>query len=206
VHHDSRSAATSGRGLDALAAFVEESQLSRRALSSLARAGAFDALAGDRRAALWEVLRLSRPRGGPLDRPAPPGPASALPPLSEGELVIDDYASFGATTGRHPMELLRERLEGLDVVRAAGLPSRRKGPVRVAGLVNSRQAPMTAKGFVFLSLEDETGMVNVVVSPQLAARQRRELTEHPVLIVDGELQRHQGALNVKASRLVPVRG
>ena len=71
--------------------------------------------------------------------------------------------------------------------------------------MNSRQAPMTAKGFVVVSLEDETGMVNCVVSPQLAAAQRKVLTRFPVLMIEGELQRHQGAINIKARRLVPVR-
>ena len=200
-----REAAREAEGLAALEAYVEASGLSARALKSLARSGAFDDFCGDRRTALWEVLRLSRRRAGPLDRPAPPGPRPALPPLTEGEVVIDEYASFGASTGRHPMELLRPRLAPLGVVPAGALPERRPGPVRVAGLVNSRQAPMTAKGFVFVSLEDESGMINCVVSPQLAAQQRRVLTQCPVLMVEGELQRHQGAINVKAHRLVPVR-
>jgi error-prone DNA polymerase len=200
-----REAARGREGVEALAAFIEASGLAERPLRALARAGAFDTFTGDRRRALWETLRLARPRAGPLDRPAPAGPPPTLPELTEGEMVIDDYASFGATTGRHPMELLRARLVGLGVVATGALASHRSGPVRVAGLVNSRQAPMTAKGFVFVSLEDETGMVNVVVSPQLAASQRRELTQHPVLLVEGELQRHQGAINVKASRLVPLR-
>ncbi|HJL15042.1 MAG TPA: error-prone DNA polymerase [Sandaracinaceae bacterium LLY-WYZ-13_1] len=204
AHGDEDDGARGRGGLEALAAFVDSGGLPRRVLASLARAGAFDALVGDRRRALWEVLRLARPRAGPLDRPAPAGAPPALAPPTEGERVIDEYATFGATTGRHPMALLRERLPP-DVLRAEALARHRGGPVRVAGLVNSRQAPMTAKGFVFLSLEDETGMVNVVVSPQLAARQRRALVDHPVLLVEGELQRHQGARNVKAARLVPVR-
>jgi len=200
-----RAAAEGLAGLEALDAYVTASALPARVLRTLARAGAFDRWAGDRRRAQWEVRRLTRPRGGPLDLPPPPRDPPALAPPTEGEVLIDEYATFGASTGRHPIELMRDRLEGLGVVRAADLFRRRGGPVRVAGLVNSRQAPMTAKGFVFVSLEDESGMVNVVVSPQLATAQRRALTQHPVLLVEGELQRHQGAVNVKAARLTPLR-
>ncbi len=200
-----RAAAQGHEGLDALARYAEASGLDARALATLARAGAFDAWAGDRRRAQWEVRRLTRPRAGPLDLPPAPRATPALPALTEGEILIDEYATFGASTGRHPIELMRERLAGRGVARAADLATHPGGPVRVAGLVNSRQSPMTAKGFVFLSLEDESGMVNVVVSPALAAAQRRELTQHPALLVEGELQRHQGALNVKASCLIPIR-
>ncbi|MFK7985242.1 MAG: DNA polymerase III subunit alpha [Sandaracinaceae bacterium] len=199
-----RVAAAAHEGLTALEVWVEHARLPLRALENLARAGAFDTLAGDRRTALWEVLRVGKPRAGPLDIPAPSVPTT-LPPLTEGEIIIDDYSTFGASIGRHPMELLRPRLAPYGVRKASVLPKARRGPVRVAGLVNSRQAPMTAKGFVFLSLEDETGMVNVVVSPQLAAAQRREMVDHPVLLIEGELQQHQGAINVKARRLVPIR-
>ncbi|MCB9593264.1 MAG: error-prone DNA polymerase [Sandaracinaceae bacterium] len=200
-----RAAARGREGLDALGRYAEAAAIPARALLTLARAGAFDAWAGDRRRAQWEVRRLTRARGGPLDRPPPPRGVPELPALTEGEIVIDEYATFGASTGRHPIELMRARLAGHGVTPAAALADHPGGPIRVAGLVNSRQSPMTAKGFVFLSLEDESGMVNVVVSPQLAAAQRKVLTEHPVLLVEGELQRHQGALNVKAARLVPMR-
>jgi len=200
-----RSATSGHDGLDALGHYVEAAKLPARVHHSLARAGAFDAWTGNRRRAQWEVRRLTRPSAGPLDRPPPPRGEPALPPLTEAEILIDEYATFGASTGRHPIELMRPRLKELGVIEAGELPKRRGGPVRVAGLVNSRQAPMTAKGFVFVSLEDESGMVNVVVSPQLAAAQRDALTQHPVLLVEGELQRHQGATNVKATRLVPMR-
>lgn len=200
-----RDAATGLEGLEALDRYVEASGLPARLVQTLARAGAFDRWANDRRHAQWEVRRLTRPRAGPLDRAPPSRGVPDLPELTEGEVLIDEYATFGATTGRHPMELLRDRMRALGVSRASDLANAKDGPICVAGLVNSRQAPMTAKGFIFLSLEDESGMVNVVVSPQLAAAQRREVTSHPFLLVEGELQRHQGAINVKASRLVPMR-
>ncbi len=199
-----RAAAQRAGDDDPLAAYVEASGLPVAALESLARAGAFEPLVPGRRRALWEVLRLARPRAGPLDAPPLPGPPPELPPLTEGETIVDELRVLGASLGRHPMELVRERLEGREVAPVEALASRPPGPVVVAGVVNSRQSPMTAKGFVFLSLEDETGMVNVIVSPRLAAAQRRALTQ-PVLLVEGELLRQQGALNVKASRLVPVR-
>ncbi|MGF1469645.1 MAG: DNA polymerase III subunit alpha [Sandaracinaceae bacterium] len=188
-----------------LEVFVRRAALPPRLMRALARAGAFDGLVGGRRRALWEVYRLTRRSGGPLDPPPPAGPPPSLPALTEGDRVIDDYATLGGSPDRHPMELLRSRLEARDVLCTAALADRPPGPVRVAGLVNSRQAPMTAKGFVFLSLEDETGMANIVVTPALAARQRRALVDHPVLLVEGDLQRAQGAVNVKARRLIPIR-
>ncbi len=200
-----RAAATGREGLDALDHYIEAADVPARVHRDLARAGAFDTWTGDRRRAQWEVRRLTRPSAGPLDRPPPPRGEPALPPLTEAEILFDEYATFGASTGRHPVALMRERLAGLGVAKAGDLTSRPEGAIRVAGLVNSRQAPLTAKGFVFLSLEDESGMVNVVVSPQLAAAQRRVLTQHPGLLVEGDLQRHQGAVNVRATRLIPMR-
>jgi error-prone DNA polymerase len=193
------------RGPPALERFLEASRLPEGPARTLARAGAFGAFVPDRRRALWEVLRLVRRRGLPLAPTPPTGPTPPLTPPTDGQRVVDDYATFGASPDRHPMELLRPDLVARGVVPAAALATHRPGPVAVAGLVNSRQAPMTAKGFVFLSLEDETGMTNVVVTPALAAEQHRELVDHPVLLVEGELQRHEGAINVKASRLVPIR-
>ncbi|MBZ0118951.1 MAG: error-prone DNA polymerase, partial [Sandaracinaceae bacterium] len=118
-------------------------------------------------------------------------------------ILIEDYASIGGSPDRHPMELWRPRLPP-DVVATRNIAISSAGPLRVAGLVAVRQAPSSAGGFVFLSLEDETGLCDVVVDPRLAARARRELSA-PSLLVEGELSIRQGARSVRARRLIPLR-
>src|SRR5207302_99289 len=113
---------------------------------------------------------------------------SPLRPMSERERLVADYAGTGLTTGRHPMALRRDDLAMRGVLRAIDLgrvrPARR---VRVAGMVITRQRPGTAKGFVFLTLEDETGIANIIVRPDLFARDRLTIIEEPFLLVDGVL-------------------
>ncbi|MBW2461033.1 MAG: error-prone DNA polymerase [Deltaproteobacteria bacterium] len=194
-----------GRGIESIEAFARDSGLDAHTLTRLARAGAFDGLAGDRRRALWEVLRIARPVAGPL---APHHPAEAqapeFPPLAPAVETREDYASLGTSAERHPMEFHRDWLAAHDVPPLGALPDRPPGPVRVAGLINSLQRPATAKGFVFLSLEDETGMVNVVVSPTLFARHHDVITRRPVLLVDGSLERRHDVVNIKAAGIQPL--
>jgi error-prone DNA polymerase len=203
-----RDAIERARRTDALGSIEQlahVSALPRASLEALARAGALDSLVdGTRRDALWEALRVARPRAGPLDlRPGDPAPAP-LPPLDEADAVAIDYALTGASARRHPMELLRPSLEHAGVPPLGALAHHPPGPVRVAGLVNSRQRPATAKGFVFLSLEDETGMVNVIVSPRLFKERRDVIVGHAMLVVHGHLERHQGALGVRAEIIEPL--
>jgi error-prone DNA polymerase len=190
--------------------FAERTALDRRSLTRLARAGAFDGLAGDRRRALWEVLRVAERVAGPL---APRAPAEATPPPlvapSPADATRDDYAVVGASAAHHPMEFLRAWLAERQVPPLGDLDARPPGPVRVAGLVNSRQRPATAKGFVFLSIEDETGMCNVIVSPGLFEREHEVIVNQPVILVHGELERRHDVVNVKARHieaLVPPAG
>ena len=198
-------AARPTRPFPSVEAFATTSRLDRRSLLALARAGAFDTLCGDRRRALWETLRLTRPRGGPLDRPAPdPTPARLAPPTA-AELTASDYAALGGSPKAHPVAFLAGRRERARMPTLAGLKQQPAGPVRVVGLVNSRQRPATAKGFVFLSLEDETGMVNVVIAPDVFARYRDILRSAPVLYVEGVLERQRGTLNILGSVFKPVR-
>ena len=113
-----------------------------------------------------------------------------------------DYAGMGLSVGPHPMALRRAALGRQGVTRAAELAARRHGSaVRVAGAVVVRQRPGTAKGFVFLNLEDETGLINVIVRPQHFARYRELLTGEPFLLVDGRLQHEDGVISVRAERL-----
>jgi error-prone DNA polymerase len=108
------------------------------------------------------------------------------------------------TTGAHPMALLRPRLPGIS--RAADLPKARHGStVRIAGNVICRQRPGTAKGFVFVSLEDETGIANAIVLPDLFTAQRLTIVEEPFLLIEGILQNQRGSVSVKASRVEALR-
>jgi error-prone DNA polymerase len=122
--------------------------------------------------------------------------------MTEIERLEADYGGTGVTIGRHPMALRRADLARMGVVRARDLASGRTGsPVRVAGSVIVRQRPGTAKGFVFLSLEDETGIANVIVTPPLFERHRLALVTEPILLVEGVLQKQDGVVSVKAGRV-----
>ena len=127
--------------------------------------------------------------------------------MTESERLVADYAGTGLTIGRHPMALRRDDLAMRGVLRAADLRAARQGRrVRVAGMVITRQRPGTAKGFVFLTLEDETGIANIIVRPDLFARDRLAIVEEPFLVVDGVLQNQDGVTSVKAERLLSLGG
>jgi len=130
-----------------------------------------------------------------------------LKPMTEAERIVADYAGTGLTVGRHPMALRREELAMRGVLRAADLRLARQGRrVRVAGMVITRQRPGTAKGFVFLTLEDETGVANIIVRPDLFARDRLTIVEEPFLLVDGVLQNQDGVTSVRAEQVLGMRG
>lgn len=117
------------------------------------------------------------------------------------ERIAADYDGTGLTIGPHPMSLRRAELALRGVLRAADLPGGRHGRrVRVAGAVITRQRPGTAKGFVFLTLEDETGIANIIVRPDLFAEHRRLVSGEPYLLVEGTLQIQEGVTSVKAER------
>ena len=122
--------------------------------------------------------------------------------MTESERIVADYAGMGLTTGRHPMALRREELAMRGILRASDLRSARQGRrVRVAGMVITSQRPGTAKGFVFLTLEDETGIANIIVRPDLFARDRLVIVEAPFLIVDGVLQNQDGVTSIRAEQI-----
>jgi error-prone DNA polymerase len=122
--------------------------------------------------------------------------------MTAAERLAADYAGTSLTLGPHPMALRRAALAAHGVVRAAELGSLVHGQrVRVAGSVIVRQRPGTAKGFVFLSLEDETGIANIIVRPALFARQRLALVSEPFLLVEGNLQRQDGVVSIRADRV-----
>jgi error-prone DNA polymerase len=131
-----------------------------------------------------------------------PPTSSPLRPMTVPERLLADYAGTNLTIGPHPMSLRRGELALRGVVRARDLPSGRHGRrIRVAGAVITRQRPGTAKGFVFLTLEDETGIANIIVRPDLYAEQRAVIVGEPYLLVEGTLQIQEGVTSVKAERL-----
>jgi len=175
-------------------------ELGRDELQTLAAIGALAPLGGTRRANLWEAAETDP---GPLFARAPH--ADLVSPLREmtvTERLVADYAGTGVTLGPHPMALRRVELAARGVRRASELAEGRDGQrVRVAGSVIVRQRPGTAKGFVFLSLEDETGIANVIVTPRLFARRRWTLVAEPFLLVEGILQMQDGVVSVRAQRV-----
>jgi error-prone DNA polymerase len=187
---------------------VRRVTLDRAAWRRLAEAGAFDTMfahepeARRRRVALWELLAATRGPALPL-APAVPRPVpNAVPTLSPVALTEADYRMTGLSLAGHPMVHLRALLAPNDVRTARDAIERGVdgAPVAVAGLVICRQRPGTAKGFVFLTLEDETGMINVVVRPQDFERHGRLISTAPLLLIRGVLQVEQGVVNVKARR------
>jgi len=134
-------------------------------------------------------------------------PASPLRPMSLVERVVADYEGTGLTIGPHPMALRRPELALRGVLRSIDLPKGRAGRrVRVAGAVITRQRPGTAKGMVFLTLEDETGVSNVIVQPDVFAAQRQAIVHEPYVLVEGVLQQQDGVTAVRAERVSPLTG
>jgi error-prone DNA polymerase len=190
--------------------FVSAAEVGRRAgldreeLANLAAIGAFATLGGTRRATLWAVAPADP---GPLfdDVATSPSP-SPLVEMTAEERLAADYGGTGVTVGPHPMALRRRSLAAAGVTRAIDLargtiPTIDGARVRVAGSVIVRQRPGTAKGFVFLSLEDETGIANVIVTPGLFARYRWALVNEPLLLVEGILQLQDQVVSVRAQRV-----
>jgi len=122
--------------------------------------------------------------------------------MSLADRIRADYEGTGLTIGPHPMAILRASLATRGVARAIDLPKSRAGRrVRVAGAVITRQRPGTAKGFVFLTMEDETGLSNVIITPDVYAQFKRTVVDEPYLLVEGTLQNQDGAVSVKAERV-----
>jgi error-prone DNA polymerase len=191
---------------------VRRTGLRRDELATLADIGALNAFTDERRSALWQIERAVRPTGELFeerddDSHFRPNAQSPLPQMTSADRLQADYAGMGLTIGPHPMALRRDDMALRGVLRASDLPQIRNGRrVRVAGMVITRQRPGTAKGFVFLTLEDETGISNIIIRPDLFDRDRMTVIRRPFLIVDGVLQHQDGVLSVKAERLHPIDG
>jgi error-prone DNA polymerase len=200
--------AAAGARVAAARPFGDVADLARRAalarndLDALAAAGALATLAGHRREAAWAVAAVPLQRDLLADAAAGEA-AVSLPPPGEGENIAADYAALRLTLGRHPLALLRTSLARRRYVPASALRGMQNNtPARCAGIVTHRQRPGSAAGAVFLTLEDETGLVNVIVPPRLVERQRRELLAARLLGVLGVLQREGEVMHLIAGRLV----
>jgi error-prone DNA polymerase len=208
VRHLGRAAAervAAGRPYRDLEDFAVRTRLPAAALEALATAGAFGCFGLSRRAALWAAGAAASLRAGQL-----PGTATGLdaPPLPAMTPAEETRADLWATStyGTHPVAHVRAALRARRVLTAAGARSADDGAeVAVAGLVTHRQRPPTARGVVFLSLEDETGMVNVICPPSVWERHRRVARVAPALVVWGRIERTGGAANLVAAVLRPLR-
>jgi error-prone DNA polymerase len=182
--------------------FKRRVRLNKDELRTLAEIGALNGLAAHRREALWEVEKPLR-QGDlfeAVENIHNNETSSPLVPMTYPERIQADFAGMHLTTGKHPMALLRSRLHG--ILRAMDLPTAKHGStVRIAGNVICRQRPGTAKGFVFVSLEDETGVSNAVVTPPMFEANRLMITEEPFLVIKGQLQHIDGVIHIKAQRI-----
>jgi len=172
------------------------------ALEALATAGAFGCFGETRRSALWSAGALREARPDRLPDLVTGTDAPSLPGMTEVEEAAADLWALSLSPGRHPTEFVREHLRSEGVVTAFELRElEHRSVVTVAGVVTHRQQPSTAKGVIFLNLEDETGMVNVICTPDVWRRFRKVARVAPALRIRGLLERHQGVVNLLAQRI-----
>jgi error-prone DNA polymerase len=183
-------------------------ELRKSDLALLAKIGALNSL-GDvshRRDALWQVEYAGRP-AGPLIS-ALPEQSTAEPPLMQmttEERLVADFAGTGVTTGPHPMAYHRAAMQRMGILAACDLAGKQnRMAVRIAGCVIARQRPGTAKGFVFLSIEDETGIANAIITPDIYERFKQIVVYEKFLLIEGELQNQQNVISVKAHIIQPL--
>ena len=194
-----------GRPYRDLEDFATRTHLPAAALEALATAGAFGCFGLSRRAALWAAGAAASLREGQLPGTATGMTAPPLPAMTPTEETLADLWAT-STYGTHPVAHIRAALTARQVLTAAAVKSARSGSVvGAAGLVTHRQRPPTARGVVFLSLEDETGMVNVICPPHVWERHQRMATVAPALLVQGRVERSGGAVNLVADALRPLR-
>jgi error-prone DNA polymerase len=208
------------RQFESLEDFKRRVPLTKDEVRTLAELGALNCFAEHRRTAMWEVeeavhddlLTPSRVVAAFVSNAEPPKQAlamasasttSPLPPMALPERVRADYETMNLTTGPHPMKLLRESLP--NIWRAIDLVHAHHGStIQIAGNVICRQRPGTAKGFVFISLEDETGVSNAIVDPDLFEQFRLVITEEAFLLIEGEVQNSDNVILIKARDVRPL--
>ncbi len=183
---------------------VVRCQLADRDLQRLAHSGALASFGLSRRQALWQIARLSR-SVGPLFADEPPRGESPLPEMSPLEETVADFQTSGVTTGPHPIAYARSNLTAHGVTPNGDLPDIAAGTrIRFAGSVIVRQRPGTANGMLFVTLEDETGMAQALVTPDLLQENRQLIVGSPGLVVEGILQRKDGSMSIKAEKFWPI--
>jgi error-prone DNA polymerase len=185
--------------------------LDRKELTLLARIGALNKMDGitHRRDALWQVERAGKMEGPLLRQNSEclrgDSETQPLQQMNTEERLVADYAGTALTTGKHPMYYRRSELRRQGIRSAEELRRCRNGEfVRAAGCVIARQRPGTAKGFIFISMEDETGIANLIVTPDLYDRDRLVVTRSKFLLVEGMLQNQDGVIHVKAEGLMAL--
>jgi error-prone DNA polymerase len=190
--------------IDDLARRVPE--LQKDSMQRLASIGALNSIgARHRRDALWQASWTVRPAGELVRTVPESAPEAPLRQMSLDERLVADCTGIGMTIGKHPMAYRRAELDKLRVTPAAALHSVANGrTVRVAGNVIVRQRPGTAKGITFVSLEDETGISNVVIMPDLFEEQRREILTHSWVMVEGRMQNVDNVVHILAERISPL--
>ncbi len=208
-------------GYDSVEAVWRRAAVPAAALERLAEADAFAGLGVDRRSALWAIRGLGEPpppllsvmAGAPLtptlsrkrEREQHDEPLVALPPMTGGREVVEDYQSTGLTLRQHPVSFLRAGLQARGMVTCASLAATREGRrVVVPGIVLVRQKPGSAKGVMFITLEDETGIANLVLWPSLFEKQRRLVLSAGMLACRGRVQRDGAVVHVVVERLVDL--
>jgi error-prone DNA polymerase len=208
VRNLSRAAAdrvAAGRPYRDLEDFATRTQLPAAALEALATAGAFGCFGLSRRAALWAAGAAASLREGQLPGTTTGLDAPPLPAMTPSEQTLADLWAT-STYGTHPLTHIRASLTSRQVLTVASAKAvADSSDVAVAGLVTHRQRPPTARGVVFISLEDETGMLNVICPPQVWDRHRRAATTAPALVIWGRIERTSGAVNLVAAALRPLR-
>jgi error-prone DNA polymerase len=181
--------------------FIRRTKLRAGALKKLGQADAFRSLQLDRRGALWRSLPEREPMSlfDQIDVEEPP---AALPPLSPFAEVLADYSAAGLTLRQHPLSFLRPMLEEQKIVPANRLGELKNGcRLKVGGIVLVRQRPGTAKGITFVTLEDETGTVNLIVRREIWERYRRVASRAVAMIAHGQLQRESEVTHVLVNKL-----
>ena len=202
---DTAAAVAAGRPYEDMEDFARRTRLPAAALEALAAAGAFGCFGMSRREAMWAAGAAAAIRPAQLPGTTPGLVAPVLPVMTPAEETVADLWATGVF-GTHPLRHIRSLLEGRGVAAVAALATAPAGStIVVGGLVTHRQRPPTAGGVVFLSLEDETGMANVICPPQVWERHRRVGAESGALLVSGRVERTGGATNLVATRLRRLR-